>query len=883
MSSTKAIHSFEVDGTSYDYFSLKAALAASELGRPEDFPASICILLENLLRANGGAFEAATVAALRAWQTDGKGQLSVPFCPSRVLLQDYTGIPVLVDLAALRQEGEERGFSVDEFNCKLQTDLVVDHSLSVDESGTGTAASRNALIELDRNAERFAFLKWAASSFTRLRVFPPQSGICHQINMEYLASVVRVEPAAEGASPVVSPDTVLGADSHTTTINGLGVLGWGVGGIEALVAVLGNPVVMALPEVIGVRLINALAGPVTATDLVLSLTERFRGLNLVGRFIEFFGPGLSSLSATDRATVANMAPEAGATCAFFPVDSETLRYLQVTSRGASHVKLVETYAKLQGLWRDAAIPAPRFTNVIEFDLGAVEPCVAGPNRPEERLSLNQVAEASRSTIRAASTGPAANSSVKPADVVIAAITSCTNTANPHSVFAAALLARNAVRAGLASKPWVKTSFAPGSRVVREYLIRSGLQQYLDSLGFAIVGFGCTTCIGNAGPLLPDVARELDAQPQMVSAVLSGNRNFAHRVHAQVPMNFLASPALVVAYAIAGSTNVDLTSEPLGVDGGGAPVYLRDLWPSRAEVEGEVHASVGADLFHTAYRALGAMSELEGANVASHARHPWALAPSYVARPPIYHRGAGVGGLRAARILAMYGDGVTTDQISPASPIRPQSLAGRYLIESGVDPSRLHTFGARRGNWEVMLQGAFTNPSLRNVLLAEPAAGMTLHLPSREVLPIQVAATRYQTGGVPLVIVAGRSYGTGSSRDDAAKSTRYLGVSAVIAESFERIHRSNLVALGVLPLTFPPGINRITLGLTGEETIDIDIAPLLAPGAILPFRVSGLPGTIPLRCCIETEDELSYWRAGGILAFLLDRVPQQQLSGERTRT
>ncbi len=862
-------HRLKVAGAEYGYFDLREALSAHGLGAPEEFPASLCVLLENVLRGNGGRWDAELVAALEAWKREGRARLVIPLRPSRVLLQDYTGIPVLVDLAALRHEAEDRGLDLEDFACKVQADLVVDHSVSVDAWGRPGAASENARIEVDRNAQRFAFLRWAAARFEGLRVFPPQSGICHQINMEFLASVVRAESAKEGGLRIASPDTVLGADSHTTMINGLGVLGWGVGGIEALLALLGHPLPIALPEVVGVKLTHRLPEGATATDLVLSLTERFRRMDLVGRFVEFFGPGIASLGAADRATVANMAPEAGATCAFFPIDEQTLRYLAATARDAAHVSLVEAYAKRQGLWRDAAAAAPRFSEVIEFDLARVEPCVAGPHRPEERLALGQVAHASRSA--AGAVPPAAGSPVKPGDVVIAAITSCTNTANPQSVFAAALLARNAVRAGLTRKPWVKASFAPGSRVVGEYLSRSGLQADLDRLGFAMVGFGCTTCIGQAGPLVPEVARELDARPCMVSAVLSGNRNFAHRVHSQVPLNFLASPGLVVAYALAGSTNVDLTREPLGMDRSGAAVFLRDVWPSRAEVEAQVAASVDAGLFRAAYRAPGATAAWTGeGGVASGPRHPWGLAPTYVTRPPI-HRRTGGDALSGARILAMYGDRVTTDQISPASPIRADSLAGRYLLERGVEPDRLHTFGARRGHWEVMLNGAFTNPSLRNELLPQPRAGMTVHLPTGEVLAIPLAAKRYAAEGTPLVIVAGKNYGGGSSRDDAAKSTRNLGVRAVIAESFERIHRSNLLALGVLPLAFPQGVDRKSLGLRGEETIDVDLEPLAAPGVALACRISGRPEAIALRACIETEEELAYWRAGGLLAFLLDRA------------
>ena len=863
MPGAPALPTFAAGGRDYAYADLRAGLAGAGLGAPEQFPASVLILAEMLLRGAGGAFDAPAREALGGFLRDGRAALTVPFRPARVLLQDYTGIPVLVDLAALREAAEARGVAREAFACKVQTDLVIDHSLIVDEAGTAGAAARNTAIEARRNAERFAFLRWAAGSFTGLRVFAPGEGICHQINMEYLAGVVRAEPDPEGGPPLARPDTVLGADSHTTTINGLGVLGWGVGGIEALAALLGHPVAMKLPEVVGVELRNALPEGATATDLVLTLTETFRRHGVVGCFVEFFGPGLASLAAADRATVANMAPEAGATCVFFPIDGETLRYLRLTGRAPEQVALVEEYAKRQGLWRDASAAPPRCTSVIPFDLATVEPCVAGPARPEQRVALDRVPAVSR---EAAGDGARAGAAVRPGDVVLAAITSCTNTANPDSVIAAALLARNAVRAGLAPKPWVKTSFAPGSRVVRDYLARAGLQAALDALGFAVVGFGCTTCIGNAGPLQPAVAEALGREAIAVSAVLSGNRNFANRVHGQIPMNFLASPALVVAYALAGSTMVDLRHDPLGTDAAGRPVFLRDLWPSRAAIEA-ARVAVTADLFRERYE--GGAGTLAPAEQLS--AQPWEIAPTYVARPPIAGRETTGPVIAGARILAMFGDSVTTDQISPAAPIRPDSLAGRYLAGRGVAPGALHSFGARRGHWEVMLQGAFTNPSLRNELLPSPAAGMTQHLPSGETLPLQEAARRYAAAGTPLVIVAGRNYGTGSSRDDAAKSTRYLGVRAVIAESFERIHRSNLLALGVLPLTFPPGESRRTLGLTGAERIDIDLAGLDGPGATIACTIEGRERPVALRAAIETAEELAHWRAGSILAYLLDQA------------
>lgn len=876
-----ARRTLDVDGRAFDYYSLSAALQDGGLGDPARFPVSICILLENLLRSGDGRFDPPAISALTIWRNEGRTKLTIPFRPARVLLQDYTGIPVLVDLAALRDAAIEKGLATDTFDCKVRTDLIIDHSISVDISGVGDAAARNTAIEIERNRERFAFLQWAEKTFKGLTLFPPGSGICHQINLEHLADVVCIYNAQSHQRALIYPDTVLGADSHTTMINALGVLGWGVGGIEALSAILGNPIAMQLPDVVGVQLTGRLSSRATATDLVLTLTERLRQKNVVGRFVEFFGPGLATLSVADRATVANMAPEAGATCAFFPIDSETLKYLRLTGRKPSHVQLIEAYAKAQGLWRDSDSPVPNFTDSIDLSLDDVEPCVAGPSRPEERIPLSQVAEVSRRSTASTKKPRAIGSSSAPdlhaGDVVLAAITSCTNTANPHSVITAGLLARNAVRKGLSSRPWVKTSFAPGSRVTHDYLVRSSLQSDLDALGFQVVGYGCTTCIGNAGPLLPSVMAALQRSGVTVSAVLSGNRNFANRVHPLVAANFLASPALVVAYAIAGSTNLDLTLDPLGLSDAGKPVYLHELWPSRDEVDHEIETCLGPTLFSRRYENIQgaeAWSQIEPPAALS----PWEIAPTYVARPPfVVDDGVdGVASIVGARILALYGDGITTDHISPASPIRPDSLAGGYLMERGVAKNQLHTFGARRGHWEVMLQGAFSNPNLRNEMVPAASAGMTRHAPTGALMLVQEAAALYRREGAPLVLIAGRNYGAGSSRDDAAKSTRALGIRAVIAESFERIHRSNLLAMGVLPLAFPSGMNRRSLALTGDERLDIDLGKLSCPGAAAPcqiWRMNSRADRIDLTCCIETDDELEYLRCGGILPSLLRHAVQ----------
>ena len=846
-----------VGEAAYEIACLRTALDG--VGGPERFPASICVLIEMLLRTEGLA--AAPLDALRAWPQP--AAFTVPFRPARVLLQDYTGVPVLVDLAALQDEAAERGLARDTFRCTVPTHLIVDHSLSVDVSGRPDAAQRNGEIEMERNRERFGFLKWAERAFPGLQLFPPGSGICHQINMERLATIVEASAPDAAGRRWACPDTVLGADSHTTTIGGLGVLGWGVGGLEALTALLGNPVTMTLPQVVGVRLTGALPDMATATDLVLSLTARLRQANVVGRFVEFFGPGVACLPAAHRATVANMAPEAGSTCLFFPVDEETLRYLRLTGRGPEQVALVEAYCRAQGLWREASSGAEAaFSEVLEFDLGAVGPSLAGPGRPEQHLTLPEAARLSRVLPDDGLGG------LRPGDVVLAAITSCTNTANPHSVLTAGLLARNAVRAGLAVPERVKTSFAPGSRAVRAYLLASGLQAPLDALGFGIVGFGCTTCIGNAGPLQPEVEEALAARPVAVSAVLSGNRNFANRVHPQIPANFLASPALVVAYALAGSTTVDLSVDPVGTGRDGRPVYLAALWPSRKEVEAAVTAAVGPDAFQGAPEERVGWGLIDPPASAS----PWALDPTTVRRPPIEAMDvvAPGGTLRALRILGMFGDNVTTDHISPAFPIRPGTLAGDDLLAQGVTPARLQTFGARRGNWATMLLGAFTNPALRNELAPGAKAGMTRHWPDGTPMPIQRAAARYRGEGVGLVLVAGRAYGTGSSRDDAAKSTRFLGVFAVIAESFERIHRSNLLAMGVLPLLFPAGVTRRTLGWTGEEVLELGFESLTGLDALVPCRF-GDGGLLMLIPGIETTEELASWRAGGLMPFLLNRA------------
>lgn len=859
MQDAGARRALQVRAATYDIACLRTALAG--VGGPERFPASIVILLEDMLRQSGFRFSPETLEALRGWPQP--SALTVPFRPSRVLLQDYTGIPVLVDLAALQDEAAALGLSRDHFGCKIPADLVIDHSLVVDVAARPEAAALNEAAEMRRNQERFTFLKWAERAFPNLRLFPPGSGICHQINMEQLCTVVETVPNDVSGRPLLRPDKVLGADSHTTMVGGLGVLGWGVGGLEALSALLGNAVTMVLPEVMGVRLLGRLPAIATATDLVLSLVHQLREHGVVGRFVEFFGPGLATLPAAHRATVANMAPESGATCLFFPVDEQTLTYLARTGRSSAHIELVEVYCRAQGLWRGAGTQAePNFTQVIDFDLGAVGPSLAGPARPDQHLTLSQAAEVGRSL--AGASGDSVGASVRPGDVVLAAITSCTNTANPYSIATAGLLARNAVAAGLSVKPWVKTSFAPGSRAVAAELQRNGLNAPLEALGFGIVGFGCTTCIGNAGPLQPAVAADLSGTKRPVGAVLSGNRNFANRVHPDIPANFLASPALVVAYALAGSMLVDLSAEPLGTGSDGNAVRLEDIWPLEAEIAEAVALGSHAAGFGQTREGWG---DINSPTTPS----PWSIDPATVQRPPI-ESASPPRRLERLRILGLFGDNVTTDHISPASPIRAESPAGEYLLGLGVARDRLHSFGARRGNWRAMLLGAFTNRALRNAIVPTEAAGMTRYWPQGSVMGIQDAAARYKTEAVGLVIVAGRNYGTGSSRDDAAKSTRFLGVKAVIANSFERIHRSNLLAMGVLPLAFSPGQSWASLGWTGIEVLDLDLSGVSGPGSPVPCLVDGAPGP-SLVAQIETAEEEAFWRAGGLMPFLLAEAAQ----------
>ena len=869
-------------GRDYDYFAL-AALA--ENGHPgvERLPVTLKILLENLLRGeDGGSVTRADILAVLDWLKERRSAHEIAFRPARVLMQDFTGVPAVVDLAAMRDALARAGGDPALINPQIPVDLVIDHSVMVDAYGSAEAFARNVDREMERNRERYAFLRWGQLAFRNFRVVPPGTGICHQVNLEYLARTVWSEE--RDGRWLAYPDTLLGTDSHTTMINGLAVLGWGVGGIEAEAAMLGQPVSMLIPEVVGFRLSGWLAEGVTATDLVLTVTEMLRRFGVVDKFVEFFGPGLDDLPLADRATIANMAPEYGATCGFFPVDRVTLDYLALSGRDPAVVALVEAYAKAQGLWRDAATPDPEFTAVLELDLGTVRPSLAGPKRPQDRVELGALKAATEAAIPREAlerSAPLAGSDrpLRQGDVVIAAITSCTNTSNPAVMMAAGLLAKKAVERGLRQRPWVKTSLAPGSKVVTDYLEKAGLQQYLDALGFNLVGYGCTTCIGNSGPLDGPVAEAIEAGGLTVGAVLSGNRNFEGRVHTQTRLNWLASPPLVVAFALAGTTLIDLDSEPLGIDRDGRPVFLRELWPTSRELD-EAVGIVSAAMFRSKYAdVFTGEANWRALPVPTGQTYAWESSSTYVKEPPYFQALApplqAFPGFAGARLLALLGDSITTDHISPAGSILAGGPAGRYLRERGIEPAEFNSYGSRRGNHETMMRGTFANVRLRNELVPGIEGGVTRHLPSGESLSIFDAAQRYAAEGTPLLIVAGQEYGTGSSRDWAAKGVLLLGVKAVVAESFERIHRSNLVGMGVLPLQFLPGTDRRTLGLDGSELFDLaGQAGPLAPGQELTLtirRTDGRADRVPVICRLNTADEVAYYNDGGILHHVLRRL------------
>ena len=916
----------EVDGRPFQIHRLDClADRGVDLAR---LPFSLKILLENLLRfEDGETVTADDVLKLARWDPSAEPSDEIAFRPARVLMQDFTGVPAVVDLAAMRDAMARLGGDPEAINPLQPAELVIDHSVQVDEAGTAQALLRNTELEYERNRERYAFLRWGQEAFENFKVVPPETGIVHQVNLEYLARVV-FEADSNGGPPMAYPDTLVGTDSHTTMINGLGVLGWGVGGIEAEAAMLGQPVSMLVPQVIGFRFSGQLAEGATATDLVLTVTEMLRRKGVVGKFVEFFGDGLSNLPLADRATIANMAPEYGATCGIFPIDRETLRYLELSGRPAEQVKLVETYAREQGLFRVDGMPEASYTSTLELDLATVEPSLAGPKRPQDRVTLGHVAESFHAAVKQMHAGrpgaksrsadskgedrleteggggtavgaedPDAPEARKHADddraltdgsIVIAAITSCTNTSNPSVMVAAGLLAKKAVARGLQTKPWVKASLAPGSKVVTDYLRDAGLDEPLNRLRFNTVGYGCTTCIGNSGPLPEDIIEEIQEGDLVAVSILSGNRNFEGRINSEVRANYLASPPLVVAYALAGRIDVDLTTEPIG-PGDDGPVYLRDIWPTRSEIQEAILSSVRTEMFTEQYSSVfHGDDRWRALPVPEGERYAWDEQSTYVKNPPYFDgmtpEPPPIEEIRGARVLAVLGDSITTDHISPAGAIKKDSPAGSYLIEHGVAPKDFNSYGSRRGNHEVMMRGTFANVRLRNQLAPGTEGGWTRHLPDGQQMTIFDASEAYRAEGVPLVILAGKEYGSGSSRDWAAKGPRLLGVRAVIAESYERIHRSNLVGMGILPLQFGAGDSAESLGLTGEETFDIVGLPeLLASGlkqgrevTVAAVDADGDRREFAATVRIDTPQEIKYYEHGGILSYVL----RQLLSGRR---
>jgi aconitate hydratase len=915
-------------GRELEIYRLDALQAKFDVAR---LPFSLKVLLENLLRNEDGvAVRAEDVEALASWDHAAEPSREIAFTPARVLMQDFTGVPAVVDLAAMRDAMADMGGDAEKINPLVPAELVIDHSVQVDVFGTHDAFRRNAELEFERNQERYAFLRWGQGAFEGFKVVPPDTGIVHQVNLEYLARVVFVDDASGRAYP----DTLVGTDSHTTMINGLGVLGWGVGGIEAEAAMLGQPMSMLIPQVVGFRLSGELPEGATATDLVLTVTQMLREHGVVGTFVEFYGPGLAKLPLADRATIGNMSPEFGSTCAIFPIDDETLRYLEFSGRPPEQIELVEAYAKEQGLFHDEGADEPTYSESLELDLDDVVPSLAGPRRPQDRVSLSEAQASFRQALELfvddqdpgsitdahdeaidetfPASDPPANgfnghgggSGEAPArvdlatamaerspshihvetedgaefeldhgHVVIAAITSCTNTSNPSVMLGAGVLARNAVQRGLDVKPWVKTSLAPGSKVVTEYLDRAGLTEYLEALRFNLVGYGCTTCIGNSGPLPPEISAAVEEADLAVVSVLSGNRNFEGRINQDVKMNYLASPPLCVAYALAGTMDIDLYDDPLGVGSDGEPVYLRDIWPSEQEVHELIEQAVQSDMFRKSYSEVFDGDERwNSLAVPTGDRFAWSDESTYVRNPPYFvdmdREPQAVEDIADARVLAVLGDSVTTDHISPAGAIKKDSPAGRYLIEHGVEPKDFNSYGSRRGNHEVMMRGTFANIRLRNLLAPGTEGGVTIHLPSGEQMPIYDAAMRYAEKNTPLVVLAGKEYGSGSSRDWAAKGTKLLGVRAVIAQSFERIHRSNLVGMGVLPLQFAEGESVESLGLTGEETFTIEG---LDGGEARAVEVQADEKTFTCRVRIDTPKEVEYFRHGGILQFVLRQL------------
>ena len=874
----------KVGGVSYDYYSIPAAAAV--VGDVSRLPYSMKVLLENLLRFEDGGFTVSTddIQALVNWQHDPKSTREIQYRPARVLMQDFTGVPCVVDLAAMRDAMTRLGGDAQKINPLVPVHLVIDHSVMVDEFGTPKAFENNVELEYQRNGERYDFLKWGSKSLDNFKVVPPGTGICHQVNLENIAQTIWTSVAADGAT-IAYPDTCVGTDSHTTMVNGLGVLGWGVGGIEAEAAMLGQPVSMLIPEVVGFKLTGTLAEGITATDLVLTCTQMLRAKGVVGRFVEFYGPGLDALSLADRATIANMAPEYGATCGFFPIDDATLDYMRLTGRSEAAIALTETYAKTQGFWRHADAVDPVFTDTLVLDMSSVVPSLAGPKRPQDKVILTEVDDVFNADLvktykhDGAKRVPVEGAShdIGDGDVVIAAITSCTNTSNPSVLVAAGLVARKARAFGLKPKPWVKTSLAPGSQVVTDYLDRAGLTADLDAVGFNLVGYGCTTCIGNSGPLAEPISKAINANDIVAASVISGNRNFEGRVSPDVRANFLASPPLVVAYALKGTVTQDFTTTPIGQATDGSDVYLKDIWPTNQEVAATMAANIDRDMFQSRYaNVFTGDARWQAINVAGSDTYRWRAGSTYVANPPYFDgmtmTPAPVTDIVDARPLAILGDSITTDHISPAGSIKADSPGGKFLMEHQVSRADFNSYGARRGHHEVMMRGTFANIRIKNEMVPGIEGGMSRY--GSDVMPIYDAAMRHKADGTPLVVIAGQEYGTGSSRDWAAKGTNLLGVRAVIVESFERIHRSNLVGMGVLPLQFIDGQTRASLGLTGDDSFTITGVADLSPRqtvAVQVTRADGSQFSFDTLCRIDTANEVEYFMNGGILHYVLRKL------------
>ncbi len=875
-----------VGDTEYDYFSLKAA--ENSIGDISRLPYTLKVLLENLLRfEDAESVTTEDIKAIADWQKEQRSSNEIAYRPARVLMQDFTGVPAVVDLAAMRSAMAELGGDPELINPLAQCDLVIDHSVMVDKFGTEHAFKQNVDLEMERNAERYEFLKWGQNSLDNFNAVPPGTGICHQVNLEYIANTVWTNE--QDGRTIAYPDTCVGTDSHTTMINGLAVLGWGVGGIEAEAAMLGQPVSMLIPEVVGFKLTGKLNEGITATDLVLRVVEMLRELGVVGKFVEFYGDGLDELTLADQATIANMAPEYGATCGFFPVSQQTLDYMAFTGRDQTTVDLVRAYAQEQGMWRDTNSVDPVYTTTLELDITTVKAALAGPSRPQDRVDLDNAKNAFINDVltKAGKRDDLNDYSVEDAeyklthgDICIAAITSCTNTSNPSVLIAAGLVAKKANELGLNSQPWVKTSLAPGSQVVTDYLDRAGLTEHLDALGFNLVGYGCTTCIGNSGPLAAPISKTINDNDLVCASVLSGNRNFEGRVSQDLKASYLASPPLVVAFAIAGSMKVDITTEPLGQDQNGTDIYLKDLWPTNQEIQEAINASLSREMFIDRYaNVFDGTPEWQAVPVSEGKTYDWNEKSTYIQHPPYFqgmsHAVAATANIMGARPLALLGDSITTDHISPAGAIKADSPAGKYLQEKGVQRVDFNSYGSRRGNHEVMMRGTFANVRLRNLMAPGTEGGWTAHQPSGEVMSIYDASMQYQEAQIPLVVIGGKEYGTGSSRDWAAKGTNLLGVKAVLVESFERIHRSNLVGMGVLPLQFKNGDNRESLGLTGTETFDItgiegNIDPRQDVNVTIHYSDGSSKNIITL-CRIDTENEVQYYENGGILHYVLRRL------------